>query len=90
MSELPSGTVTFLFADIEGRTKLWERQPAAMATALARHDALLRIVMAAHRGHVFKMFGDACCMAFGRVPEAVAAGRTVPTSEVIVPPTSSP
>jgi class 3 adenylate cyclase len=42
MAEPPSGTVTFLFTDIEGSTKLWERDEAAMRTALARHDEILR------------------------------------------------
>src|SRR5438046_985908 len=37
---LPSGTVTFLFTDIEGSTRLWEQHPEAMRAALARHDAL--------------------------------------------------
>ena len=39
----PSGTVTFLFTDIEGSTRLWDTQREAMTAALARHDALLRI-----------------------------------------------
>jgi class 3 adenylate cyclase len=41
MPDLPSGTVTFLFTDIEGSTALWERDRAAMPTAVARHIALL-------------------------------------------------
>ena len=40
--ELPSGTVTFLFTDLEGSTRLWEEQPEAMEVALARHDEILR------------------------------------------------
>ena len=47
-SPLPSGTVTFLFTDIEGSTKLWEAQRETMGAALARHDALLRQCVAAH------------------------------------------
>ena len=42
MPQLPSGTVTFLFTDLEGSTRLWERHPAEMVPALERHDALLR------------------------------------------------
>ena len=42
MAELPSGTVTFLFTDIEGSTALWEQAPEAMRLALGRHDAILR------------------------------------------------
>jgi len=70
---LPAGTVTLLFTDIEGSTRLWETQQAAMRTALARHDALLRSAIRAHRGHVFKTVGDAFCAAFHTAPDAVAA-----------------
>src|SRR5437764_1474674 len=70
---LPSGTVTFLFTDIEGSTARWERQPEAMAAALARHDALMRAAIREHGGHVFKTIGDAFCAAFTRAPEAIAA-----------------
>src|SRR5439155_15702382 len=73
MPDMPSGTVTFLFTDIEGSTERWERLPAAMGPALARHDALLRAAIEAHRGHVFKTIGDAFCAAFDTVPEAVDA-----------------
>ena len=41
---LPSGTVTFLFTDIEGSTKLWDLYPDAMAVALVRHDEIIRAV----------------------------------------------
>ncbi|MFN8460370.1 MAG: adenylate/guanylate cyclase domain-containing protein [Anaerolineales bacterium] len=37
---LPTGTVTFLFTDIEGSTKLWEKYPEAMKSALAKHDSI--------------------------------------------------
>lgn len=40
MAELPSGTVTFLFSDVEGSTQLLERHGAAMGSALARHHEL--------------------------------------------------
>ena len=73
MSERPTGTVTFLFTDIEGSTARWEREPDAMHVALARHDALLRAIVAAQNGWVFKMVGDACCAAFARADDAVAA-----------------
>jgi class 3 adenylate cyclase len=42
MPDLPTGTVTFLFTDIEGSTALWERDRQAMAAAVERHLALLR------------------------------------------------
>ncbi len=73
MPELPSGTVTFLFTDIEGSTTRWEQHPEAMRTALARHDALLHSVITAHGGFVFKMVGDAVYAAFATAPDAVAA-----------------
>ena len=59
MPDLPTGAVTFLFTDIEGSTTRWEQHPEAMRAALARHDALLRSVILAHGGFVFKMVGDA-------------------------------
>src|SRR5213593_4107212 len=70
---LPSGTVTFLFTDIEGSTRLWEQHPEAMRPALARHDALLRSTLQSHGGHVFKSMGDQFCAAFATAPEALAA-----------------
>jgi len=73
MLDLPSGTVTFLFTDIEGSTKLWEQSSGAMREALARHDALLRHVIEAHHGHVFKTIGDAFCAAFAAAQDAVEA-----------------
>jgi predicted ATPase/class 3 adenylate cyclase len=73
MRDQPSGTVTFLFTDIEGSTRLWERHPAAMASALARHDALLRASVAGHGGCVFKTVGDAFCAAFHTVSAGLAA-----------------
>ena len=69
----PTGTVTFLFTDIEGSTRLWERSPGAMAGALARHDRLLRTVIEEHGGVVFKIVGDSVCAAFAAAPAAVAA-----------------
>ncbi len=73
MPARPSGTVTFLFTDIEGSTGLWERQPEAMRTALARHDALLRAAIERHHGYVFKTVGDAFCAAFPTARDALHA-----------------
>src|SRR6266508_1456633 len=66
-------TLTFLFTDLEGSTQLWERQPEAMRSALARHDRLLRQAVEKHEGRVFKTGGDAFCVAFGAAPDALAA-----------------
>ena len=69
----PSGTVTFLFTDIEGSTERWEHFPEAMKTALARHDALLRASVQGRGGYVFKTVGDAFCATFLTAAEAVGA-----------------
>jgi class 3 adenylate cyclase len=73
MPDLPSGTVTFLFTDIEGSTALWERDRGTMATAVERHFHVLREGVAAHEGVVFKVVGDAVQAAFPTAPAAVAA-----------------
>jgi len=73
MSQLPSGTVTFLFTDIEGSTELWEKYPDAMKTALAEHDALLREIITAQHGHVIKGRGDGIHAVFATALEAVQA-----------------
>src|SRR6266545_610699 len=73
MADLPSGTVTFLFTDIEGSTHLWEQHPHAMPGALAHHDAILREATAAHGGVVFRTVGDAFCTAFASAPAALRA-----------------
>ncbi|MBC8136738.1 MAG: tetratricopeptide repeat protein [Fibrella sp.] len=70
---LPTGTVTFLFTDMEGSTKLWEQYPEAMKAALLRHDALMRGVIEANGGVIFKTIGDAFCAAFPTAPDALAA-----------------
>lgn len=73
MSDVPRGTVTFLFTDIVGSTRLWEHHPEAMGEALRRHDALMREASALHEGHVFKTVGDAFCVAFPTPRQALAA-----------------
>ena len=55
---MPTGTVTFLFTDLEGSTRLWEEHPEAMKAALAQHDSILRDAVGAHSGHVVKTTGD--------------------------------
>ncbi len=73
MADLPTGTVTFLFTDIEGSTTRWEHQRAAMQAALARHDDILRAAIEAHEGHVFKTVGDAFYAVFTSAPDALEA-----------------
>ena len=69
----PSGTVTFLFTDIEGSTRRWEQAPTAMAAALVRHDDLLRSAIEANGGHVFKTVGDAFCATFATAAAGLSA-----------------
>jgi len=75
MGELPTGTVTFLFTDIEGSTRLWEQHPEAMRLALARHDALLTAGIQQHGGGVVKSRGegDSFFAVFARPADALAA-----------------
>jgi class 3 adenylate cyclase len=58
MAELPLGTVTFLFTDLAGSTRLWEEHPDAMRDALASHDAIVRNAIESHRGVVISEMGD--------------------------------
>jgi predicted ATPase/class 3 adenylate cyclase len=73
MTAWPSGTVTFLFTDIEGSTALWEEDQAAMRRAVDRHFALLDAAIAAHGGHRYQIVGDAVRAAFATAPDALAA-----------------
>src|SRR3954469_3412203 len=73
MPELPTGTVTFLFTDIEGSTALWERDRAAMRVAVARQLAILHSLIAAHHGVLYKTVGDGPQAAFASAEDAVRA-----------------
>ena len=77
MSELPSGTVTFVFTDLEDSTRLWEEHPDAMRVALARHDAILREVVEAHAGTVVKSTGDGAYAVFAVAVDGVRAASAV-------------
>src|ERR671910_193422 len=77
MSSLPTGTVTFLFTDIEGSTAMWERSPQAMQRALARHDEILRRAIEERGGNVFKTVGDAFCCAFWTATDALDAALEI-------------
>jgi predicted ATPase/class 3 adenylate cyclase len=73
VATLPSGTVTFVFTDIESSTRHWEADAAAMDTALARHDQVLRDSVDAHNGVVVKATGDGILAVFDRVTAALDA-----------------
>jgi predicted ATPase/class 3 adenylate cyclase/Tfp pilus assembly protein PilF len=70
---IPTGTITFLFTDIEGSTKLWESNPNEMNLALSKHDSILRQAIESNTGYVFKTVGDAFCAAFQTAPNALLA-----------------
>jgi len=87
MSNLPSGTVTFLFTDIEGSTKLWEQHPEAMKGALAKHDSILKEAIESNHGHIIKTTGDGVHAVFTTALDGINAAiegqRTLgQTSEV--------
>lgn len=72
---LPSGTVTFLFTDVEGSTSLWQQHPEVMRRALSRHDALAEEIVPRHGGVLIKERGegDSLFAVFSRATDAVAA-----------------
>jgi predicted ATPase/class 3 adenylate cyclase/Flp pilus assembly protein TadD len=86
MNHFPTGTVTFLFTDIEGSTKLAREHPETWETARARHHAMMREAIESNKGYVFQIIGDAFCAAFHKVGDAVKAAvkaqRVLQTSEV--------
>ena len=73
MPALPSGTVTFLFTDIEGSTVRWELDPGGMSEALAEHDLVLRSTIETNGGTVFSTGGDGFAAAFGDAASALNA-----------------
>ena len=73
MANPPTGTLTFLFTDIEGSTKMWERDRETMSEALARHDRILHHAVEECGGYVFKTVGDAFCCAFATAPDGLEA-----------------
>jgi len=68
-----SDGAAFLFTDIEGSTRRWETAPDAMRQAMRRHDSILRAIVAAHQGRVFKSRGDGLGVVFPSMRQAVAA-----------------
>ncbi|MGI9623271.1 MAG: AfsR/SARP family transcriptional regulator, partial [Acidimicrobiales bacterium] len=79
-AEPPSGTVTFSFSDVERSTQLWAKNRHAMATAMARHDELVREAIRRRRGYLFATGGDSFGVAFNRAADAVAWADDVQTA----------
>ena len=73
-ARLPSGTVTFLFTDVEGSTRMWASDTEAMSASLLVHDAILRGAIEGNGGYVFTTAGDSFAAAFGRVRSGVGRG----------------
>ena len=73
MTSPPTGTVTVMFTDVEGSTKMWERSPHAIHRSLSRHDEILREAIEKRGGYVFKTVGDAFCCAFLTTLDALEA-----------------
>ncbi len=73
VTSLPTGTVTFLFTDIEGSTKISQEHRASWEAMRARHHEILRKAIESNNGYVFQIIGDAFCAAFNRPGEAVRA-----------------
>src|SRR3981081_3482776 len=90
MSELPTGTVTLLLADVEGSTRLWETQPEAMKAAVARLDQTLSEAVASHHGvrPIEQGEGDSFVIAFARAADAVACAlelQLAPLAPITLP-----
>ncbi|MFN2121145.1 MAG: adenylate/guanylate cyclase domain-containing protein, partial [Anaerolineales bacterium] len=72
-ANLPSGTVTFLFTDIEGSTKLAQQLRGSWETLRERHGSILHEAIKAHDGYLFEIVGDSFCAAFHRPIDALLA-----------------
>jgi len=73
MTEAPTGTVTFLFTDIEGSTKLAQEYPGKMPSLLARHNQILNESIESNHGFVFRIVGDSFSAAFHTASDALTA-----------------
>jgi class 3 adenylate cyclase len=73
MHELPTGTVTLLFTDMEGSTQLFQRLGKRYADVLAECRRLLRAAFQQHNGHEVDTQGDAFFVAFARASDAISA-----------------
>lgn len=71
--DFPSGTVTFVFTDLEGSTRLWQEHPDTMGAALAGHDAMLREAVESNRGQIVKTTGDGMLAVFALARDAIDA-----------------
>ncbi len=84
VSELPTGTVTLLLADVEGSTRLWENQPEQMVVAIARLNTVVSKVVARHSGvrPLEQGEGDSFVVAFAKASDAVACALALQKAEL--------
>ncbi len=75
----PTGTITFLFTDVESSTNWWSADPDAMSRSLRVHDVIMRDVLAQHDGYIFSTAGDSFAAAFSRASAGVAAAIAIQT-----------
>jgi class 3 adenylate cyclase len=80
MGNLPSGTVTFLFTDIEGSTKMAQSLRGKWESLQKRHHEILKSAIESNNGYVFQIIGDAFCAAFHNAGDAVQASVQAQTS----------
>src|SRR3954462_7780998 len=73
MAEIPTGTVTFLFTDIEGSTKLLNRFGDRYHDILGQHNSVLRAIFDQHGGREMTTEGDAFFIAFPRAADGIGA-----------------
>ena len=73
MTPKPSGTVTFLFTDIEGSTVLAQRHPDKLPALLTRHREILQRSIESHQGYIFQVVGDSFSAAFHSASDALGA-----------------
>ena len=78
-TDAPTGTVTFLFTDIEGSTRRWNDHGEAMKDAVERHDSMVRSAITGRDGFVFTTAGDSFAAAFAEAGAAVDAARSIQT-----------
>src|SRR5512136_1182631 len=73
MPDWPTGTVTFLFTDVEGSTPLAQQYPAALPSLLGRYNEILRISVDANGGRMYQSTGDGHAAVFGTAARGLSA-----------------
>ena len=83
--DAPSGTLTFLFSDVVGSTRLWAADSEAMSASLRIHDRIFRDSISEHGGYVFATAGDSFAAAFARASAAVDCAEAIQAALAEVP-----